>query len=65
MQDIIALAVAIFLIAGVSMGIECYNKNDNWVQNTKRSPNKGVMYAILIIAILGTLMPLRNIIRGY
>lgn len=64
MQDIIALAVAIFLIAGVSMGIECYNKNDDWVQNTKRSPNKGVMYAILIIAVLGTLMPLRNIIRG-
>jgi hypothetical protein len=64
MRGEMTLAVAIFLIAGVSMGIECYNKNDVWVQNTKRSPNKGVMYAILIIAVLGTLMPLRNIIRG-
>lgn len=64
MQDIIALAVAIFLIAGVSMGVECYNKNDDWVQSSKKSPNKGIMYAILVIAIIGALMPLRNIIRG-
>jgi hypothetical protein len=63
-QDIVSLIVSIFLIAGVSMGVECYNKNDDWVQTNRKSPNKGVMYVILVIAILGALIPLRNIIRG-
>lgn len=63
-KDIISLAVAILLIAGVSMGIECYNKNDDWVQTSKKAPNKGVMYLILVVAILGALLPLVTIFQS-
>lgn len=46
------IIMAIFLIANAAIGVECYNGNKNWDDNSTRKNSKNFMIVSIVFGIL-------------
>ena len=52
-SELLNLLMSIFLIAVSAIGIECYNGNKSWENNTMRKNSKNFMISMIVLGIFG------------